>query len=105
MTYHYCLNQNICFCNTGLARLYQFVCYTILVGGHFLPKSNDDYLPWLLSPSLFYEIYVYTMRNRECPEGSYLTYEEHGLVVEPGHGCGLAVQPPRVQAAYNSAQD
>ena len=36
-----------------LARLYQFVCYTILVGGHFPRKSNDDCLPWLLYKSFF----------------------------------------------------
>ena len=39
---------------TGPACLYQFVCYTISGGRHFPPKSNDDCLPWLLSPSLFY---------------------------------------------------
>ena len=56
MIYRYCWNQNIFFCNTtGLGRLYQFVCYTILVGSHFSPKSNDDYLPWLLYKSSFYD--------------------------------------------------
>ena len=38
---------------TGPACIYQFVCNTIPVGGHFPQKSNDDCLPWLLSPSFF----------------------------------------------------
>ena len=51
----YCLNQDIYFFISGPTYLYQFVCYTILVGGHYFPpKSNDSCLPWLLSPSFFY---------------------------------------------------
>ena len=44
------------YCITGPARHFQFLCYTISGGGHFPPKINDDCLPWLLSPSLFYAI-------------------------------------------------
>ena len=45
-------DRSVGHCNTDPALLYQFVCCTILVG-HFTPKSNDDCLPWLLSPSFF----------------------------------------------------
>ena len=38
----------------GPARLYQFVCYTILVGGHFPQKINDNFLPCFLYKSFFY---------------------------------------------------
>ena len=38
----------------GPACLFQFVCYTILVSGHFHQKSNDDCLPLLLYKSFFY---------------------------------------------------
>ena len=44
---------------TDLARLYQLVCYTVLieaVGRHFLPKSNDDNLPCFLYLSFFYAL-------------------------------------------------
>ena len=44
------------YCITGPARHFQFLCYTISGGGHFPPKINDDCLPWLLSPSLFYAL-------------------------------------------------
>ena len=36
------------------AHLYQFVCYTILVGRHFTLKINDDCLPCFLYKSFFY---------------------------------------------------
>ena len=52
---HNLLLRDICYCFTGLACLYQFVCYTVLGGRHFPPKSNDDCLPCFLSPSFFYE--------------------------------------------------
>ena len=36
----------------------QFVCYTISVGGHFPPKSNDDCLPCFLYKSFFFGAYI-----------------------------------------------
>ena len=47
-----------------MARHCQFACYTILVGGHFPPKSNDDCLPWFLSPSFFYGDGVENFANK-----------------------------------------
>ena len=55
----YCFKQNSFYCNTGPARLYQFVCDTVSGGRHFPQKINEDCLPWLLFPSLFYEVQVH----------------------------------------------
>ena len=43
---YYCISVPACY--------YQFVCYTVLVGGHFPKKSNDDCLPSFLFESFFY---------------------------------------------------
>ena len=46
------LNEDTCYCISGPAHLYPFVCYTILVGGHFPPKINlDFYLAFYINPS------------------------------------------------------
>ena len=67
-------NQNTWYCITGPAILYQFVCYTISVGCHFPPKSNDDCLPWLLFPSFFYDCNGQTAQNYLSPVMLWLQF-------------------------------
>ena len=41
-------SSNLCYCNSGPARLDPFVCSTFSGSRYFTPKINDDCLPWLL---------------------------------------------------------
>ena len=43
-----------CQMKNTISSLYQFVCFTISGGRHFLQKINDDCLPWLLDKYFFY---------------------------------------------------